>query len=77
MVEGEVTCKEELSQLQEQVGFKAVVVKELTRLERKRAQEGLMLLTRKHTGKCKGRLAYNGAPTHDWISSDIKAAQQL
>ena len=62
-VEGEIACKKELSQMHTRVGFKALAVQELTRLERQRAQEGLMLLTRKRTGDVKGRLAYNGAPT--------------
>ena len=31
-----------------------------------------MLLTRKRSGKVKGRLAYNGKPTRDWISKEDK-----
>ena len=46
------------------------MVAELTHRERVRAQEGLMLLTRKRSGSVKGRLAYNGKDTHDWISKD-------
>ena len=39
--------------------WKPVSVKELTRKEKYRAQEGLMLLTQKRSGAIKGRLAYN------------------
>ena len=45
--EGVRACKEELAQMHSRVGFRAVAVAELTRLERVRAQEGLMLLTEK------------------------------
>ena len=53
-VEGEIACKQELSQMHLRIGFKALAVRELTRLERRRAQEGLMLLRRKKTGAVKG-----------------------
>ena len=33
-----------------------------------------MLLTRKRSGKVKGRLAYNGKPTRDWISKEDKSS---
>ena len=46
------------------------MVAELTRQERVRAQEGLMLLTRKRSGSVKGRLAYNVKATRDWISKE-------
>ena len=60
--------------MHERVGFKAVAVSELTRRERQRAQEGLMLLTRKKSGDIKGRLVYNGKGTRSWISRDIKSS---
>ena len=63
--EGVKACKEELRQMHSRVGFKAVAVAELTRQERIRAQEGLMLLTRKRSGKTKGRLVYNGKKTRN------------
>ena len=56
------------------VGFKAVAVAELTRRERQRAQEGLMLLTRKKSGDIKGRLVYNGKGTRSWISREDKSS---
>ena len=51
-----------------------MVVKELTRREKIRAQEGLMLLTRNRSGKCKGRLAYNGKPTWIWTEKQDTAS---
>ena len=72
--EGPPAVKSELDQMHRRRCFKAVAVAELTRLERIRAQEGLMLLTRKRSGKVKGRLAYNGKPTRDWISKEDKSS---
>ena len=67
-------AKEELSQMHERVGFCAIAVAELTRRERKCAQEGLMLLTRKKSGDIKGRLVYNGKGTRSWISREDKSS---
>ena len=72
--EGVSTAKKELSQMHSRVGFKAVAVAELTRLERQRAQEGLMLLTRKKSGDVKGRLVYNGKGTRSWVSREDKSS---
>ena len=49
-------------------------MRELTRLEKMRAQEGLMLLTQKSTHKPKGRLAYNGKKSREWISWEDKSS---
>ena len=57
--------KAELKQMHQRTCFRAITVAELTRIERQWSQEGLMLLTRKRSGKVKGRLAYNGKPTRD------------
>ena len=59
--------------MHERVRFRAVAVAELTRRERQRAQEGLMLLTRKKSGDVKGRLVYNGKGTRSWISREDKS----
>ena len=72
--EGPPTVTSELDHMHRRRCFKVVAVAELTRLERARAQEGLMLLTRKRSGKVKGRLAYNGKPTRDWISKEDKSS---
>ena len=52
--------------------FRAIAVKELTRQEKIRAQEGLMILNQKGCGRVKGRLAYNGKATQDWITKQDK-----
>lgn len=49
------------------IGFKVVIICELTRLENQRAQEGLMLLTYKSSGGVKGQLAHNRKRARDWI----------
>ena len=36
-----------------------------------------MLLVMKQSGKVKGRLAYNGKPTQDWISKEGKFPPKL
>ena len=69
-MEGHPACKMELKKMYKRNCFKSIVVAELTRQERVRAQEGLMLLTRKRSGSVKGRLAYNGKATRDWISKE-------
>ena len=69
-----VAVIEELEQMHSRVGFRAIAVAELTRQECLRAQEGLMLLTRKAAGDVKGRLVYNGRKTRDWISREDKSS---
>ena len=51
--EGPPAVTSELSQMYQRRFLKAVAVAELTRIERVRSQEGLMLLTRKRRGKVK------------------------
>ena len=58
--------------MHQRVCWRAIAVKELTRCERQRAQEGLMLITRKKSGDVKSRLAYNGKPTRGWIKDEDK-----
>ena len=72
--EGKEAYKKELRQMHDRVCWRSLTVKELTRREKKRAQEGLMLLTRKKSGDVKGRLAYNGKPTRMWIRDEEKAS---
>ena len=69
-----IACKLELNQMHKCVCWRSVAVKELTRREKKWAQEGLMLLTRKKSGDVKGRLAYNGKPTREWIQDEDKSS---
>ena len=67
------SAKKELTQMHKRVGFHAIAVSELSQRERRRAQEGLMLLTRKKSGDIKGRLLYNGKGTRIWISREDKS----
>ena len=76
-VEGVRGVKKELTQMHERVGFCAVAVSELSRRERQRAQEGLMLLTRKKSGEINGRLVYNGKGTRSWISREDKSSPTI
>ena len=71
---GSPSAKEELAQMHARTCFKVIVINELTHLGRKRAQEGLMTLSRKRSRNIKGRLAYNGKVTRDWISKEDKAS---
>ena len=58
--EGVQAAKDEIWQLHNRSCFKALAVKELTRLEKERAMDGLMFVSQKRTGEYKGRLSYNG-----------------
>ena len=54
------------------VCFKAIAVNQATKQERRRAMEGLMFLSQKTSGEIKGRLAYNGKPTRQWVDKEEK-----
>lgn len=72
--EGVQAAKKELNQMHERMGFKAIVVRELTRIERQRTEEDLMLLTCKKGGNVKGRLVYNGKGSCSWVSRENKGS---
>ena len=73
-IKGAPAAKEELMQMHDRKCFKAIAVAELTRQERVRAQEGLMILNEKRSGRIKGRLAYNGKATREWITKEDKSS---
>ena len=73
-IKGVPAAKEELTQMHDRRCFKAIAVAELTRQERVRAQEGLMILSEKRSGRIKGRLAYNGKATREWITKEDKSS---
>ena len=54
--EGQNAAKAEVKQLHDRVCFKALTVSELTKQEKERAMEGLMLVTQKRTSEWKGRI---------------------
>ena len=72
--EGQRAAKSEVKQLHDRTCFRALAIAELTQKERQRAMEGIMLVTQKRSGKSKGRLAYNGKPTREWVSKEDKSS---
>ena len=54
LIKGVPAVKEELSQMHIHSVFREIMVKELTRKEKVRAQEGLMILNQKRCGRVKG-----------------------
>ena len=52
------------------VCFVPTLVKNLMVSEKRKAMLGLMILSQKKTGVVRGRLAYNGRPTRNWISRE-------
>ena len=55
---GPPACKAELKQMHQRLCFKAIAVAELTRQERIRAQEGLMLLTKKKEWSSERKISF-------------------
>ena len=56
--------------MHQRVCFIPTLVKNLTASEKRKAMLGLMILSQKKTGVVRGRLAYNGRPTRNWISRE-------
>ena len=70
---GVSAAKEELEQMHSCGCFRAIVVKELMRQDKVRAQEGLMILSQKRCVHIKGRIAYNGKAIAIGYQKKIKA----
>ena len=66
--------RSEVKQLHDRTCFRAMAVAELTRREKQRAMEGLLFICQKSTGEHKGRLAYNGKPTREWVTHEEKSS---
>jgi len=60
----------ELDQLHKRNCFTPVDIAEMTKEERRKAQEALMFLTEKRDKSVKGRMVYNGKPTREWLSRE-------
>ena len=60
--------------MHERMCWRAVAVKDLTRKERMRVQESLMLLTKKKSVAIKGQFAFNGKPTRAWLGAEDKSS---
>ena len=71
---GKKAALKELKQLHDRVCFTPIAVKDMDPIERKRAQEALLLLTEKRDGTIKGRAVYNGKKTRDWLSKEDTAS---
>ena len=67
---GKQASKAELLQMHQRVCFNPTLVKDLTKSEKRKAMLGLMILSQKKSGVVRGRLAYNGRPTRNWISRE-------
>ena len=64
----------ELDQLHKRMCFTPVDVNDLTRNEKKKAMDALMLVTEKKDKTIKGQIVYNGKPPHEWMSKDDTAS---
>ena len=71
---GRAAAGKELDQLHNRNTFAPVDVSQLSPDEKRKAQEGMMLLTEKRDGTVKGRLVYNGKPTRDWHTKEETAS---
>ena len=71
---GKKAALKELKQLHDRVCFTPIAVKDMDPIERKRAQEALLLLTEKRDGTIKGRAVFNGKKTRDWLSKEDTAS---
>ena len=67
----------EVKQLEGKKCFKARAVKELTRLERERALRSITLVTKKRSGKIKGRTVADGRKQSDYIPHDDIASPTI
>ena len=63
-----------MDQLHQRNCFTPVSIAEMTPQERHKVQEALMFLTEKHDASIKGRMVYNGKPTHEWLSREDSAS---
>ena len=67
-------ARKEADQLHRRNCFRPVDVSTLTPAEKRKAAEGMMLLTEKKTKEVKGRLVYRGDQTrHHFTKEDVKS----
>jgi len=70
---GNDAASKELIQLHDRKCFTPRNIAEITPSERRKAMDALILLTEKN-GTIKGRMAYNGKGTCEWVSKDDAAS---
>src|SRR5210317_806957 len=68
--DGDKAAMGELEQLVQRNCWDPIHVEEMNNLERKRAQDAMMLLAEKNTGEIKGRCVYKGNGTREWLSRE-------
>ncbi|CAJ1934800.1 unnamed protein product [Cylindrotheca closterium] len=68
--EGNKAVMKELDQLIQRECWEPVHVENMTDLEKRRAQDAMMLLAEKNTGEIKGRCVYKGDGTREWLSRE-------
>ncbi|CAJ1938745.1 unnamed protein product, partial [Cylindrotheca closterium] len=66
--EGNKAVMKKLDQLIQRECWEPVHVEDMTDLEKRRAQDAMMLLAEKNTGEIKGRCVYKGDGTREWLS---------
>ena len=62
--------KKELLQMHQRTCFEPILIKDLTKAEREKAQEALAFISQKESGEVKGRMVYNGKPTREWFTKE-------
>src|SRR5210317_2231077 len=68
--DGDKAAMGELEELVQRNCWDPIHVEEMNDLERKRAQDAMMLLAEKNTGEIKGRCVYKGNGTREWLSRE-------
>ena len=68
--DGKNAAIKELDQLVQRNCWTPVHVEELTREEKDKATDSMMLLAQKNSGKIKGRMVYKGNETRDWLTRE-------
>ena len=71
---GRGAASKEVDQLCKRSCFTPISIKEMTPLERKKAQMAIMFLTEKRDDSIKGRMVYNGKPTREWVNREDAAS---
>jgi hypothetical protein len=71
---GHEASVKEIDQLHKRTCFAPLKVNEMKPSKRKKAQIALMFLTEKRDKSVKGRMAYNGKPTREWLSQEDTAS---
>ena len=69
-----IRAMKELAQLHKRNCSSPIKVNKMTPEEKRKAQNGMMLVTEKRDNSIKGRLVYDGSKTRDWVSREEAAS---